>query len=690
VTVNSDMTSGVNTIGVSGTGTTKPLDTTPPTISAFTVSPTSVGAGGYFTVFYSVADSGGSGLKKVVLRRTSGDGSANDPGWQDILSLTVGGNADSEFVSDTPPSTGTYWYGMAVFDGAGNYSDERAAGLGPLQRTVIQATVPAVTSPAPGSTMTSSSATFQWSSGTGVSNYWLYVGITVGASDIYFQYQGPNLSATVNVLPQNGSTLYVRLAWEFLGGFYTADYTYAAYTIPPMRIIALSGNLTFGTVAVGSSSQSTLTIYNTGSSAMTVSNISYPNGFSGNWSGIIAAGSSQPVTVTFSPVSATSYGGTVTVNSDMTSGVNTIGASGTGRIAQKQLTGMSLSDGMVRFVLNGPVGSNYVIQASSSLVNWLPVSTNTIPASGFLPITTVAPADQDRQFYRAVPWAESVPTSMVLIPAGSFTMGNCMDPSEGDSDELPLHPVYVSAFYMEKYLVTKSLWDTVYQWAIAHGYTFDFAGSGKAANHPVQTIDWYDCVKWCNARSEMEGRVPAYYTDAAMSVRYRTEQVEPYVSWSTGYRLPTEAEWEKAARGGVSGQRFPWGDTISWSQANYYADPLSAGGYAYDVNPTVGFHPTFAIGGYPYTSPVGYFAANGYGLYDMSGNAWQWCWDWYDSYASSSQSDPGGPTVGAVRVLRGAGWGNGAVNCSTAYRGGIIPSDSGDYVGFRSVLPSGQ
>jgi formylglycine-generating enzyme required for sulfatase activity len=161
------------------------------------------------------------------------------------------------------------------------------------------------------------------------------------------------------------------------------------------------------------------------------------------------------------------------------------------------------------------------------------------------------------------------PSGMALIPAGSFTMGDCT--GDGNSDELPLHTVYVSAFYMDKYDVTKALWDTVYQWAIAHDYTFDYPGSGKASTHPVQAIDWYDCVKWCNARSEKEGKTPAYYTDAGLSVRYRTGQVAPYVSWSSGYRLPTEAEWEKAARGGASGQRFPWGNTISENQANYYS-----------------------------------------------------------------------------------------------------------------------
>ena len=129
------------------------------------------------------------------------------------------------------------------------------------------------------------------------------------------------------------------------------------------------------------------------------------------------------------------------------------------------------------------------------------------------------------------------PSGMVLIPAGSFTMGNCMGPSEGFSDELPLHTVYVSAFYMDKYDVTKALWDSVYQWATSHGYSFYWPGSGKAANHPVQTIDWYDAVKWCNARSEMEGRTPAYYTSAAQTTLYRTGQVDvdnSSVKWSCG------------------------------------------------------------------------------------------------------------------------------------------------------------
>jgi len=332
---------------------------------------------------------------------------------------------------------------------------------------------------------------------------------------------------------------------------------------------------------------------------------------------------------------------------------------------------------------NALPGTNYTIQTAAAL----PGGTNWVDYVQ-LPVTNSVNTNRLIDF--------NPPAGMALIPAGSFTMGDNLD---GNGDALPLHTVYVSAFYMDKYDVTKALWDDVYNWAIIHGYSFDYAGSGKAANHPVQTIDWYDSVKWCNARSEKEGLNFCYYTSAAQTTVYRSGQVDltnACVNWAAnGYRLPTEAEWEKAARGGASGQRFPWGNTISWSQANYYAYPLSAGGDTYDVNPTEGSHPTFNEGVYPYTSPAGYFAPNGYGLYDMAGNVSQWCWDWYGVYSSGSQTDPRGPTSGSYyvpRVFRGGGWAFTAHDCGAADRDGDYgePTVSRDFIGFRSVLPPGQ
>jgi len=283
-----------------------------------------------------------------------------------------------------------------------------------------------------------------------------------------------------------------------------------------------------------------------------------------------------------------------------------------------------------------------------------------------------------------LPAAPAAPPGMVLIPAGSFTMGDTLD---GEPDAVPI-TVTVSAFYMDVNLVTWSQWQSVYYWATSHGYGFVHAGAGKAVNHPVQTVDWYDCVKWCNARSQQAGKTPVYYTDAGLTAIYTNGEVTVYPKWTVaGYRLPTEAEWEKAARGGLSGQRFPWGNVINQNLANYNGN---TGSYSYDLGPD-GYNAIGSVGGTsPATSPVGSFAANAYGLNDMAGNVFQWCWDWYGTpYAGGV--DPRGAASGSARVDRGGSWVSLAFNCRAADRSfSSFPSLSLIVIGFRPVLPPGQ
>jgi formylglycine-generating enzyme len=284
-------------------------------------------------------------------------------------------------------------------------------------------------------------------------------------------------------------------------------------------------------------------------------------------------------------------------------------------------------------------------------------------------------------------FAFNPPPGMALVPGGWFTMGDTLD---GETDAVPVN-VTVSAFYMDTNLVSYGLWQSVYFYATNAGYSFDLPGSGKAANHPVQTVDWWDVVKWSNARSQQAGLAPVYYTDAALTQVYTNGQATPYVNWgANGYRLPTEAEWEKAARGGLTEMRFPFGDTISSSQANYYGYPLSANnpdGYAYDVSTAVGYNPAFDTGSKPYTSPVGYFAPNGYGLCNMAGNVWEWCWDWYGTpYGLPTTNNPTGPAFGTVRALRGGGWLGDTPNVRCADRdSGGGPGFADDSQGFRCV-----
>jgi len=283
------------------------------------------------------------------------------------------------------------------------------------------------------------------------------------------------------------------------------------------------------------------------------------------------------------------------------------------------------------------------------------------------------------------------PAGMVLIPAGSFLMGADVADNDGKADELPVHSVEISAFYIDKFEVTKALWDEVKTWGAANGYTDLPAGGGQGGIHPVQTVNWYAVVKWCNARSEMEGLAPTYYTsDTHIPANvYKTgddDLAASEVDWSSsGYRLPTEAEWEKATRGGMAGKTYPWGNTIADGDANYglSSDPFENG--SAQTTP-VGFYDGEHWSAFPTDR------ANGYGLYDIAGNVLEWCWDWYkdDWYSNPAAmiADTRGPASSPLgnRALRSGSWLFSSLDLRCANRDSVgRPDIEHESVGFRSV-----
>ena len=229
---------------------------------------------------------------------------------------------------------------------------------------------------------------------------------------------------------------------------------------------------------------------------------------------------------------------------------------------------------------------------------------------------------------------------MILIPAGNFEMGDHLD---GLKVALPVHTVELDAFYMDIYEVTMGQYKKfIKQKGVA--FLPPFAKEASPTDkHPVVGIKWEDAVA--------------------------------YAEWA-GKRLPTEAEWEYAARGGLVGKRFPWGDEGLEDNAampREYANFEGKGGK--DKWKTT-------------AAPVGSFSANGYGLYDMAGNVFEWVVDWYDPkyYNQSPKRSPKGPKQGQTRVLRGGSWNSGSSYLRVADRDHPPPINrKNTFVGFRCV-----
>ncbi len=261
---------------------------------------------------------------------------------------------------------------------------------------------------------------------------------------------------------------------------------------------------------------------------------------------------------------------------------------------------------------------------------------------------------------------------MVPVAGGTFQMGS------NDANDLgasPPHTVTVGSFYIDKYEITYEKWTTVVAWGSTHGYT-DIQSVGAnghnpvGSNNPVSTVNWYDIVKWCNARSEKDGLTPVYYTSSSfVPVNiYRTgsnDLTNTMVNWTAnGYRLPTEAEWEFAARGGTKAK-----------------SPIP---YIYSGSDAIDGVAWYGTNSGSTTHPVGGKTANELGIYDMSGNVWEWCWDWYVAYSAVAQTDPQGPSAPqSYRVLRGGSFFNDGALCRSAYRSYGNPVDRNYVSGFR-------
>jgi len=278
---------------------------------------------------------------------------------------------------------------------------------------------------------------------------------------------------------------------------------------------------------------------------------------------------------------------------------------------------------------------------------------------------------------------------LVRAPGGSFTMGSPAEEQDRRDNETQhtvsiANPFFIGAAEVTRGAFAKFVSSTGYtttaekeggaytkqgdSWGYTEGASWVKPGFAQTDKHPVVCVSWHDAVAFCNWLSGQDGLVPCYSVNG--------EEVACDFA-AGGYRLPTEAEWEYACRAGTA-STFNTGANITTDQANYNGNVPYADG---------------AKGQYrAATTPVGTFPPNDWGLLDMHGNVWEWCWDWYggDYYANSPASDPAGPASGALRVLRGGSWVNGAELCRSAGRVGYLPGFRDGNNGFRVVRRAPQ
>lgn len=269
---------------------------------------------------------------------------------------------------------------------------------------------------------------------------------------------------------------------------------------------------------------------------------------------------------------------------------------------------------------------------------------------------------------------------MVFIKGGTFTMGDVMGDNEFD-DELPLHEVSLDSFRMGRFAVTFEEYDAFCEATEREKPNDRGWGRGRM---PVINVSWYDAIEYCNWLSEIWGMGKAYVIDKQKFDSNNTNKYDKH-KWlvtfnphASGFRLPTEAQWEYGARQG--------GKKVRFGNGKDYADPKEIN---FNVSDYTKRNQYSNVGGYrKKTVLVGSLnSPNALGLHDMSGNVWEWCWDWFGEYSSNAQINPVGPHRGSHRVSRGGGWINNLRNCRVSNRVNWNPNNRSDNIGFRLVLP---
>ncbi len=264
--------------------------------------------------------------------------------------------------------------------------------------------------------------------------------------------------------------------------------------------------------------------------------------------------------------------------------------------------------------------------------------------------------------------------TLMPIPSGTFTMGSPKTEMNRYPDETQ-HIVTLSGFFMSKYEITQEQYKEVMRsnQSYFRGNSYLPAAGENQDNRPVESVSWYDAIVFCNTLSIKEGLTPAYSIDGNTNPKdwekvpgYKEPAWDVVCNWdANGYRLPTEAEWEYACRAGTT-TAYNTGDTFSDNTAWYVGNSDSK------------------------THEVGKKPANAYGLYDMHGNVWEWCWDWYGygDYPSAVEENPRGAASSMFgRILRGGSWGSGVHDLRSATRRYSGPNSWFNFLGFRVLRP---